>query len=138
MSGAAPAVLVIQAGGACFSYLEVGSGPPLVLLHGIGSAAALFRHQLDGLSAGLRVIAPDAPGYGGSTALRIADPDAGHYANALARWLAALELDRVHLLGHSLGTLVTARFAAEAPQRVITLTLSGVARGHGHLPASMH
>ena len=42
------------------------------------------------------------------------EPDAGDYAAALDRFLAALKLGRVHLLGHSLGTLIAARFAASS------------------------
>src|SRR5262252_4836217 len=61
-------------------------------------------------------------------------PAASNYAAALDDWLDALGIARCHLLGHSLGSLIAARFAAEHPERVITLTLAGVARGHGHLP----
>ena len=134
MTGAAPGSLIVEAGDAVFSFLQAGSGPPLVLLHGIGSAAVSFCHQLDGLSADFRVIAWDTPGYGGSTPLAASEPDPGGYAAALA--LDALALDRIHLLGHSLGTLIAARFTAEQPERVITLTLAGVARGHGRLSAA--
>jgi len=52
--------------GTTITYLEAGSGTPLVMLHGIGSAARSFRDQLEGLSANHRVIAWDAPGYGAS------------------------------------------------------------------------
>jgi len=61
-------------------------------------------------------------------------PAASNYAAALDDWLDALGIARCHLLGHSLGSLIAARFAAEHPERVITLTLAGVARGHGRLP----
>ena len=52
-----------------FSWLEKGQGTPLVLLHGIGSAARSFSAQLDGLASRWRVIAWDAPGYGQSEAI---------------------------------------------------------------------
>ena len=60
MTGAAPGSLIVEAGDAVFSFLQAGNGPPLVLLHGIGSAAVSFCHQLDGLSADFRVIAGHA------------------------------------------------------------------------------
>jgi pimeloyl-ACP methyl ester carboxylesterase len=60
MTDATPSSLVIPAGGGVLSYLEAGSGPLLVLLHGIGSAAVSFCHQLDGSSADFRVIAGHA------------------------------------------------------------------------------
>jgi pimeloyl-ACP methyl ester carboxylesterase len=123
-----------RAGDAAFSYLEAGSGPPLVLLHGIGSAAASFRYQLDTLSARFRVVAWDAPGYGASMPLAIEQPDPSDYAAALDAWLGALGIDRCHLVGQSLGTLIAARFAAEQRRRVLSLTLASIARGHGMLP----
>jgi pimeloyl-ACP methyl ester carboxylesterase len=125
----------VRAGDATFSYLEAGRGPAVVLLHGIGSAAASFRYQFEALSAGFRVAAWDAPGYGASTPLAIQHPDASHYAAALRAWLGALGIDRCHLVGQSLGTLIAARFAAEQPRRVLSLTLASIARGHGRLPA---
>lgn len=126
----------VWAGEAVFSYLEAGSGPPLVLLHGIGSAAASFRHQLETLSSRFRVLAWDAPGYAASTPLAIERPDTTLYAAALDAWLGALGIDRCHLVGQSLGTLIAARFAAEQAKRVLSLTLVGIARGHGRLPPS--
>jgi pimeloyl-ACP methyl ester carboxylesterase len=125
---------LVRAGDATFCYLEAGSGPPLVLLHGIGSAAASFRHQLEALSARFRVVAWDAPGYGASTPLAIQHPKTSDYASALDAWLSALGIDRCHLVGQSLGTLIAARFAAEHSRHVLSLTLASVARGHGQLP----
>jgi pimeloyl-ACP methyl ester carboxylesterase len=134
MSAADIGAQTMRAGDAAFSFLEAGSGPPLVLLHGIGSAAASFRYQLEALSARFRVVAWDSPGYGASTPLAIEHPDTSDYAAALDAWLGALGIDRCHLVGQSLGTLIAARFAAEQPRRVLSLTLAGVARGHGRLP----
>jgi pimeloyl-ACP methyl ester carboxylesterase len=62
----------------------------------------------------------DAPGYGASARLATEHPHASRYATALDRWLGALGIDRCHMLGHSLGTLIAARFAAEQPKRVIS------------------
>jgi pimeloyl-ACP methyl ester carboxylesterase len=131
-----PDTRTVRAGDAVFSYLDAGSGAPLVLLHGIGSAAVSFRYQLEGLRPQFRVIAWDAPGYGSSTALAVEHPNASDYARALEALLGTLGIDRCHLLGHSLGTLIAARFAAERPQRVLSLTLSSIAKGHGRLPSS--
>jgi pimeloyl-ACP methyl ester carboxylesterase len=105
-------------------------------LHGIGSAAGSFRYQLEALSAGFRAVAWDAPGYGASTPLAIEHPDASDYAASLDAWLGALGIDRCHLVGQSLGTLIAAHFAAEQPTRVLSLTLASIARGHGRLPPS--
>jgi pimeloyl-ACP methyl ester carboxylesterase len=118
-----------------FTYLEQGSGTPFVLLHGVGSAARSWTHQLEGLSRAFRVIAWDAPGYGGSSLTPEELPDAGDFAAALEDFLAALGVDRFHLVGHSFGCITAARFARLHPERILTLTLSGISGGHAHLPA---
>lgn len=108
---------------------------PLVLLHGIGSAARSFEAALPLLAADRRAIAWNAPGYGGSTPVATDAPDATAYAAVLARLLDALGLGRVHLLGHSLGAIMAARFAAEHPERLASLALASIALGHAHLDA---
>ena len=126
----------IERGGSVFTYSEAGAGTPLMLLHGIGSAARAFDDQLAGLSDRLRVIAWDAPGYGGSTCLAPESPRANDYAAALAAMLDALRIPACHLVGHSLGTLIAASFAADHPERVLSLTLASVAAGQARLPAA--
>lgn len=125
---------LLKLGDATISYLEAGQGPALVLLHGIGSAARSFTEQFEGLTDRYRVIAWDAPGYGASSCLGAEWPSAGDYAAVLAGFLDALEIRSCHLLGHSLGSLMAARFAADYPDRVVSLTLSSIAVGHGELP----
>jgi pimeloyl-ACP methyl ester carboxylesterase len=124
----------ITAGERRFTYLEAGSGTPFVLLHGIGSAAQSWKHQLEALSKDFRVIAWDAPGYGGSSLIAKEHADAGDFAAALEAMLGALNVDRLHLAGHSFGCITAARFARLHPARILTLTLSGIATGHAHLP----
>jgi pimeloyl-ACP methyl ester carboxylesterase len=63
-------------------------------------------------------------------------PTPSDYAEALGSLLHALGIDRVHLVGHSMGTLVAARFAAENPERMLSLTLASVTTGFGNLPAN--
>jgi pimeloyl-ACP methyl ester carboxylesterase len=127
-------------GDSIVTYREAGAGlpnrPALVLLHGIGSAARAFDDQLVGLSKGLRVIAWDAPGYAGSTALPMEAPVSADYAAALAGFLDALDIEACHLVGHSLGALMAMSFAADRPQRILSLTLASIAGGHAKLPAA--
>jgi pimeloyl-ACP methyl ester carboxylesterase len=118
-----------------FTYLEEGSGTPLVLLHGIGSAARSWQHQLRELSGVFRVIAWDAPGYGDSSPLAPAEPDASDYAAALEALLEARAVERFHLVGHSFGCVTAARFARLHPQRLLSLTLASIATGHATLDA---
>jgi pimeloyl-ACP methyl ester carboxylesterase len=126
---------VATSGAARFSYLEEGSGTPLVLLHGVGSAARSWKHQLRGLAAAFRVIAWDAPGYGGSSALAAEEPTADDYAQALESFLGALSVARFHLVGHSLGCVTAARYARLNSERILSLTLASIATGHAQLPA---
>lgn len=110
-----------------------GSGPVLVALHGIGSDASCF----DALAAqlpGWRLIAWNAPGYAGSAPLSADWPLAEDYAAALAGLVEGLGLDRFHLLGHSLGTLIAASYALTQPRHVLSLTLAACAQGGGAAP----
>ena len=126
----------LHAGETGFSYLEAGAGPPLVLLHGIGSSAESWRDQLAGLADARFVLAWDAPGYGASTPLPPARPTPADYAERLELLLDALGLERIALAGHSLGALIAGAFAARRPGRVERLVLADAALGHGVDPAA--
>jgi pimeloyl-ACP methyl ester carboxylesterase len=102
----------------------------VVLLHGIGSNSGSWLAQLaHGLGVG-RVLAWNAPGYGGSTAVTPLRPAAQDYAIKLWQWLDVLGMQDVHLVGHSLGCIMAARAAVIAPQRVSRLTLLSPAQGY--------
>lgn len=111
-----------------------GSGRTLVLLHGIGSNAHSFAPLLPHLPADLRVVAWNAPGYGGSEPLPQDWPLAQDYAARLQALADRLQLDRFALLGHSLGALMAAAFTASCRNRVTRLTLASPALGHGVTP----
>jgi pimeloyl-ACP methyl ester carboxylesterase len=114
-------------------YREAGGGAklPVVLLHGIGSGAASWVQQLDALGTQRRVLAWDAPGYGESMPLVPASPQAIDYADALMKWLDALDIERCVLVGHSLGAIIAGRFAAAQASRVAGLMLLSPAGGYG-------
>lgn len=112
-----------------------GDGPVVLALHGIGSEARAFDAVVANLP-GWRVIAWETPGYGPSTPLAADWPVAADYADALAGLLDALGLARVHVMGHSLGTLIGAAFAKAYPERVESLTLASCAQGGGVTPGT--
>src|ERR671934_1359419 len=114
------------------SYRESGTGPALVLLHGIGSSSASWLFQLESL-AGYRLIAWDAPGYGASAFLTPAQPQPSDYAQALHEFLERLLLKDVVLVGNSLGCLMAGAYAAAHPERVRSMLLLGPAGGYGAL-----
>ena len=127
-----PDTAVQGARAAGISYLRrSGNGAALILLHGIGSNAESWAPLMAALDPTVDAIAWDAPGYGGSDPLTDAAPTPTQYAVALAEFLDALKLDRVGLVGHSLGCLFAVRFAVAYPNRVATLALLSPALGYG-------
>lgn len=122
--------------GGDLTFLDAGSGPAIVLLHGIGSAARSWEQQIAALSPRWRVIAWNAPGYPPSARLPMEWPTASDYAHRLALMLDHIGVQNCHLVGHSLGCLVAGRFARLYPQRVTTLALASCALGHARLKAT--
>lgn len=118
------------------SFRECGSGPAVVLLHGIGSGAGSWQLLSTLLTQRVRVIAWDAPGYGDSDALAEPQPKASDYANALHGLVDALGLHRFVLVGHSLGAMMAAAYAAAHPQHVHVLLLADPAQGYANAPAA--
>lgn len=110
----------VSSNGLSFPVADVGSGPPVLLLHGFPDDRHLWRYQARALvDAGFRVIAPDLRGYG--DAPRPQDPK--DYGTAivvkdLVGILDALGLVKVQLVAHDWGAAVGWRFAAEHPERI--------------------
>ncbi|MEV6026574.1 alpha/beta fold hydrolase [Streptomyces sp. NPDC052036] len=91
----------------------------MVLVHGAGQGGRMWRRQLGALSDDFHVVAPDLPGFGGT-------PGPFSLTAAVERVAEiARRLRPVHLCGHSLGAIVVARAAAENPDLVARLILSG-------------
>jgi pimeloyl-ACP methyl ester carboxylesterase len=114
-----------------WSYMETGrpDAPPIVLLHGVGANSMHWRFQFADLADRFRLIAWNAPGYLLSDALVKDWPDCRDYADALADFLAALDLDRVNILGNSFGTRVAQCFAVQYPGRIIKMACTGTGIG---------
>ncbi len=127
-----PPVRVETAGGAMgYRRAGEGRGAPLVLLHGIGSGSGSWVRQLEALSGSRDVLAWDAPGYGQSEPLPAPRPDAQAYGRRVWQWLDALGLaGPVTLVGHSLGAIMAAAAAGQAPGRVSRLVLLSPAQGY--------
>jgi 4,5:9,10-diseco-3-hydroxy-5,9,17-trioxoandrosta-1(10),2-diene-4-oate hydrolase len=114
--------------GARLHYHDAGSGPPLVLLHGGGPGASSwsnFGRNVPVFAEKYRVLAVDQPGFGRSATEGIAGNYFSHAAEVLAALLDELAVDRVHLLGNSLGGGTAVRFALRYPDRADRLVLMG-------------
>lgn len=118
-------------------YLEAGAGPAVILLHGVGFAQAAdsWRANIGGLAAGLpgntgfpgstgglRVLAPDFPGWGPGDQLELGYSFA-YLADFVREFSDALGLADPHVVGHSMGGWVASLLAYESPQRVGKLVL---------------
>ncbi len=112
------------------AYRYGGSGPALLLLHGIGDSSEGWAPLLPALARRFTVIAPDLLGHGHSAKPR-ADYSVAAYANGMRDLLEVLGIDRVTVIGHSLGGGVAAQFAYQYPEhveRMVLVSTGGVAR----------
>lgn len=130
-------VISDRAAGITYLRRDGASDQTVVLLHGIGSNARSFLPVIERLPADWRIIAWNAPGYGGSMHLAEDWPAAARYADALARLLDALAIGHAAVAGHSLGALMAASFAVHHPARTQNLLLASPALGHGASPGSV-
>ena len=110
--------------------LSVGDdarGIPVVLIHGVGGWAENWRAVMAPIAAsGRRAIAVDLPGFGESEAPgKVAHfgPDAAYYPSWVLSVMDALQIDRAHLVGNSMGGAVAYMAAVTAPERAPSLTL---------------
>jgi pimeloyl-ACP methyl ester carboxylesterase len=110
-----------QVGPATIAYQAAGDGPPLVLVHGLSGSGRWWRRNVGALAPYWRVYLVDLIGFGASHSRHpFALAEAAGY---LTRWLDQLELERASLVGHSMGGLIAAELAADAPERVDRLVL---------------
>lgn len=140
--------MLIDIRGRSLALDDLGTGEPLVLVHGLGGTANSWAPVIEAFRHGQRVIALDLPGAG-----RSAHDPAATITSMAADVLAVLDalgLASAHLVGHSMGTITCQHLAAAAPERVRDLVLLGplaeppeaarptlAARGHTALAEGM-
>jgi pimeloyl-ACP methyl ester carboxylesterase len=103
-------------------YVDAGQGPAVLFVHGLLGTHLNWSHLIEVLSDGKRVIAPDLFGHGAS-AKPMGDYSLGAHAGTLRDLLDHLGVDRVTLVGHSLGGGVALQFTYLFPERVERLVL---------------
>ncbi len=103
-------------------YHTAGSGPPVVLIHGMVNSSRHWRSVALSLADRYTVIAPDLIGHGDSATPR-GDYSLGAHASSIRDLLAVLGVDRATIVGHSLGGGVAMQFFYQFPQRTERLVL---------------
>ncbi len=112
----------IEVEGARLHYLDVGQGPAIVLVHGLGGQLRNFSYLLDRLTPHHRVILVDRPRSGYSTA-EGSEPGIVDQSAIIARLIEKLALEKPLLVGHSLGGAVSLALALDHPHLVRGLAL---------------
>jgi pimeloyl-ACP methyl ester carboxylesterase len=108
--------------GNCIAYRTAGSGPVVLLVHGITSDSSIWERVLPGLARRFTVIAPDLAGHGESDKPR-GDYSLGAHASTLRDLLLALGHDRATIVGHSLGGGIAMQFSYQFPEMCERLAL---------------
>jgi pimeloyl-ACP methyl ester carboxylesterase len=112
------------------AYLMGGQGPAILFIHGIGDCSTTWQDVLPMLARDHTVIAPDLLGHGASDKPR-ADYSIAAYACGMRDLLTVLDVDRVTVVGHSLGGGVAMQFAYQFPElceRLVLVSTAGVGR----------
>lgn len=104
------------------AFRTAGTGPALLLIHGIGDNSSTWQDVIPHLAEKYTVIAPDLLGHGRSDKPR-ADYSVAAYANGMRDLLSVLGIDKVTVIGHSLGGGVAMQFAYQFPDMVERLVL---------------
>ena len=105
------------------SYVDVGEGPPVVLIHGTPSWSFEWRAVIEGLAKTHRVLAPDHLGFGLSDALGDAPGAPEDHARRLLHWFDALDLREVHVVLHDFGGPIGMPLVLERSERVAGVAL---------------
>ena len=111
------------------AFRIAGSGPAILLIHGIGDNSTTWNTVQAKLAQRFTVIAPDLLGHGQSDKPR-ADYSVAGYANGMRDLLSVLDIERVTIVGHSLGGGVAMQFAYQFPHLVglILVAAGGVTK----------
>lgn len=118
----------LQCGSILTNYHDIGSGDPILLLHGSGpgvSAWANWRLCFQSLSTNFRLLAPDLAGFGFTEFPEGLSFNRETWLKQMIDFLDALGLDRVHVIGNSFGGSMALALAIQHPERVNKLLLMG-------------
>lgn len=103
-------------------YVEAGSGPTLILLHGLGGSSQAWQLNIGPLAEKFHVVVPDQIGFGKSDK-PLVNYRIRTYVDFLDQFCKQLKIERASLVGNSMGGWIAAMFAASFPDRVDKLVL---------------
>jgi pimeloyl-ACP methyl ester carboxylesterase/putative sterol carrier protein len=112
-----------KAKGCEISYLEAGTGDPVISIHGLGGTKGSFLPTVAALADDYRVIALDLPGFGDSDKPFGAAYDAAYFADITAAFMEKLEIEKAHLIGNSMGGRVALELGFDHSDKVSKLAL---------------
>ncbi len=104
-------------------YLEGGKGPTILLLHGYTGDKDNWTMFADYLTKNYHVVIPDLPGYGESSMIEKDSYDLSSQMSRLHKFTKALELNKFHVAGNSMGGFFAGTYAVRYPDEVISLGL---------------
>src|SRR5262245_55372180 len=114
----------VETANATLSYLDVGSGPTALFVHGVGTNAYLWRNVIAEVSTSQRCVAFDLPLHGQSPARPDQDFSLHALAGVIEEFCDALDLVEIDLVAHDTGGGLAQIFAANHPDRLRTFTLT--------------
>lgn len=106
------------------NFRRRGHGQPLVLLHGFLGGSAYWESAIDAWSDDFDVIAPDLPGFAGSSGQQTCRT-ISEFGNAIVHFAASLGIHQFHLLGHSMGGMIAQQIALDHQESIGKLVLYG-------------
>ena len=119
----------VRVGGHAVNVVELGSGPPVLFVHGLGGCWQNWLENLPDVARDHRVIALDLPGFGASE-MPASEISVAGYARTVDAVLGALAIDAATVVGNSMGGFVAAELALARPARVERLVLVSAAGLH--------
>jgi pimeloyl-ACP methyl ester carboxylesterase len=105
------------------SYLQAGTGDPVICIHGLGGTKGSFLPTVAALADEYRVIALDLPGFGDSDKPIGAAYDAAYFADATTAFMDELGIEKAHVIGNSMGGRVAFELGFDHHERVKKIAL---------------
>ncbi len=128
MKDLGPGSTFVDAGGVRLHYNDIGSGTPVVCLHGGGPGASgwsNFAQNVPSLSAKYRLLLVDMPQFGASEKVIVKEGRLSYVSRVLKDFLDKLDIERPHFIGNSMGAQTAFKFSIDHPQRIGKLVAMG-------------